>query len=154
MTTADPFRIKEYFEGRVRAEGLVEDRFGRVRRKFSVVVDGHGEGDDFVLDERFYFDDGEQTRRVWRVRETGPGRYVGRADDVIGEASGHAEGRELIWSYRMRLPIGGRTWAVDFYDRMFLRDDGVMLNIADMRKWGVKLGRVTIAFRRPAGAPR
>jgi hypothetical protein len=50
----------------------------------------------------------------------------------------------------MRLPIGKRTWAIDFDDRMFLREGGVMINIAEMRKWGITLGRITIAFKRAA----
>ena len=154
MTVPTKFRIEEYFEGRVQAEGIVEDLFGKVRRKFTVTIDGHQDGDEFILDERFYFDDGERTTRIWKIRSTGPGRYEGRADDVIGAAEGCVNGAEMIWSYRLDLPIGKRSWAIKFYDRMFLRPDGVMVNIADMRKWGIRLGRITIAFRRSADAPR
>jgi hypothetical protein len=149
MTVPDQFRIEDYFLGHVCAEGLVEDRFGKVRRKFSVTIDGHAEGDEFILDERFQFDDGEQTTRIWHVRKTADDQYEGRADDVIGIACGRADGPELKWAYTMRLPIGKHTWAIGFDDRMFLRDDGVMLNIAEMRKWGLAIGRITIAFRRP-----
>ncbi len=154
MSKSDDFRIEDYFDGTVTAEGLVEDRFGKVRRKFAVTIDGHAEGDVFLLDERFTFDDGEISTRIWQVRETAPGRYEGRADDVVGTATGIAEGRELTWTYSLRLPIGKRVWTVDFYDKMYLRDDGVMINIAEMRKWGLTLGRITIAFRRPVDARR
>jgi hypothetical protein len=150
MTGPSQFSIEDYFQGCVHAQGLVEDRFGKVRRKFSVTIDGHGEDDEFILDERFQFDDGEDTHRIWHVRRTAPGRYEGRADDVIGVAHGRADGPELHWAYTMRLPMGNRTWAIDFDDRMFLRDDGVMINIAEMRKWGITLGRITIAFKRAA----
>ena len=149
MTLPKQFHIEEYFLGPVRAEGLVEDRFGKVRRKFGVTIDGHAEGDEFILDERFQFDDGEKTVRIWRIRKTADGQDEGRADDVIGIARGQADSAELKWAYTMRLPIGKRVWAVDFDDRMFLRDDGIMLNIAEMRKWGLTIGRITIVFRRP-----
>lgn len=152
MTVPMEFKIEEYFNGRVQAEGIVEDRFGKVRRKFSVTIDGHREGERFVLDERFNFDDGEKTTRIWTVSMLAQGNYEGRADDVIGFAKGQTNGPEMLWTYRLRLPMGRRTWKVDFHDRMFLRGDGVMLNIADMRKWGIKIGRITIAFQRPASA--
>ena len=150
MTDAKSLRIEDYFLGRTRAQGLVEGRFGNVRRKFSVVIDGHAEDDIFVLDEKFQFDDGERTTRIWRVKTSAEGRYEGRADDVVGVARGRAEGMQLSWAYSLRLPIGKRTWIIDFDDRMFLRDDGVLLNIAEMRKWGLAIGRLTIAFRQSA----
>jgi hypothetical protein len=149
MTAPDTFRIEDYFDGPVHAEGLVEDRFGKVRRKFSVVIEGWPTDDGCVLEETFAFDDGERSHRTWNVTRTSDGQYEGRADDVIGKARGKAEGCELRWVYRLRLPIGKWVWAVDFDDRMFLRDGGMMLNIAEMRKWGITLGRITIAFQRP-----
>lgn len=149
MTAPENFRIEEYFDGPVHAEGLVADRFGKVRRKFSVVIEGRPTDDGCILEETFAFDDGERSHRTWNVTRTSDSEYEGRADDVIGKARGKAEGRELRWAYQLRLPIGKRVWAVDFDDRMFLRDGGMMLNIAEMRKWGFTLGRITIAFQRP-----
>jgi hypothetical protein len=55
-------------------------------------------------------------------------RYVGRADDVVGEAQGEAAGNALRWRYVLALPVDGRVWNVDFDDWMFLIDDKVMLN--------------------------
>lgn len=152
MTEPTEFKIEEYFYGHVQAEGIVEDRYGKVRRKFSVTIDGRYEGNEFILDESFHFDDGETSKRIWTVSRVAPGHYEGRADDVIGFAKGQTNGREMLWTYRLRLPMGKRTWNIDFHDRMFLRGDGVMLNIADMRKWGLKIGRITISFHRPADA--
>jgi hypothetical protein len=149
MTAPATFRIEDYFDGPVHAEGLVEDRFGKVRRKFSVVIEGRRTQDGCILEETFAFDDGERSERTWTVTRTGDDGYEGRADDVIGIARGRVQGPELRWTYRLRLPIGNRSWAIDFDDRMFLRDGGMMLNIAEMRKWGITIGRITIAFQRP-----
>jgi hypothetical protein len=149
MTAPATFRIEDYFDGPVHAEGLVEDRFGKVRRKFSVVIEGRRTQDGCILEETFAFDDGERSERTWTVTRRGEDGYEGRANDVIGMARGQIQGPELRWAYRLRLPIGKRTWAIDFDDRMFLRDGGMMLNIAEMRKWGITIGRITIAFQRP-----
>jgi hypothetical protein len=40
---------------------------------------------------------------------------------------------------------------VQFDDWMFLLDDAVMLNRAVMSKWGIRLGEVTLAFRKSPG---
>jgi hypothetical protein len=38
------FRIEEYFPGRTRAWGIFQDRFGRLRRQFTVDIDGTWDG--------------------------------------------------------------------------------------------------------------
>jgi hypothetical protein len=154
MSDHTELRIEEFFAGRTRAHGLVEDRFGRVRRRFVVEIEGREDGDVFVLEESFRFDDGEVSSRTWRVRRTGPHSYEGTAADVVGAASGEVSGNTLRWAYRLRLPIGGREVIVGFDDRMYLGADGTMLNIARMLKWGVTIGRVTIAFNRASGPDR
>ena len=83
---------------------------------------------------------------MWRLRRHDDGRYTGRADDVVGEASGQVAGNALRWRYTLALPVDGRVWHVQFDDWMFLVDERVMLNRAVMSKFGVRLGEVTLAF--------
>jgi len=87
-------------------------------------------------------------RRVWRIQALPDGRYIGRADDVVGEAQGQASGNALRWQYTLALPVDGRVWEVQFDDWMYLMNDRVMLNKAVMSKWGVRLGEVTLSFTR------
>lgn len=138
-----------YFEGRTRAWGIFEDRFGRLRREFTVDILGRREGADrFVLEEDFVYTDGETQRRVWRLRRTGPSSYEGTADDVIGVAQGRTAGNALNWRYVLALKVGESTWNVDFDDWMFLQRDGVMINRARVSKWGIAVGEVTLSFQR------
>ena len=141
-------QIEDYFQGKTRAWGLFEDRFGVVRRQFTVDIDGTWDGTELVLDERFVYDDGEHDRRVWTIRKTGEQTYEGRADDIIGVATGEASGNALNWRYDMDLAIGGGSWRVTFNDWMFLQPDGVMLNRARVTKFGFEIGTVTLAFRK------
>jgi hypothetical protein len=60
-----------------------------------------------------------------------------------------AAGNTLNWRYTLRLPVDGREIEVQFDDWMVLVDDQVMLNKAAMSKFGIHLGEVTLAFRRP-----
>lgn len=142
-----PMTVEGYFDRTVTAFGLVEDRWRHVRRRFQVEITGYPDGDVFILDEHFLFDDGEKTHRIWRIRRLADGSYEGMADDVKGRAHGRASGPGLTWAYKLWLPIAGRTWLVGFDDRMYLGPDGVLLNIARMHKWGLTLGRIIIAFR-------
>ncbi len=140
--------IEEYFLGETRAWGLFEDRFGNLRRQFVVDITGTMEGDELVLDERFEFADGETDTRVWRIRKLDEHTYEGRADDVIGTASGISYGNALNWVYELDLEVGDRTIQVKFDDWMFLQPDGVLLNRAKVTKWGFAVGEVTLAFQR------
>lgn len=150
--TEPRLEIESYFAGRTRAWGLFEDRFGTVRRQFTVDIDGTWDGDELVLDERFTYSDGETDRRVWRIRRTGEHEYEGRAGDVVGVARGTAYGNALNWRYRMDLKVGDGTLRVHFDDWMFLQPSGVLLNRAEVTKFGVAIGRVTLSFAKPDSA--
>jgi hypothetical protein len=106
------------------------------------------------LEEDFTYSDGATQRRVWTIARLDANHYTGTADDVIGTAQGEAFGNALNWRYTLALPVGKKVYNVKFDDWMFLMDDEVMLNRAVMSKWGLRLGEVTLAFRklRP-GAP-
>ncbi len=140
--------LKRYFDGTIDAWGIFQDRSGKVVRRFNVVVDARWQGDVGTLDERFTYSDGSTQRRVWTITRLGSGRYKGTADDVVGEAVGEAAGNALRWRYVMALPVDGKVYHVDFDDWMYLMDDKVMLNRSAMSKFGVRLGEVTLTFRK------
>lgn len=140
--------LKAYFNGELLAHGIFADRSGKVVRRFVVAMTCSWQGNQGVLDERFTYSDGKTERRVWRLVDQGGGRYVGRADDVVGEAIGVASGNALNWRYTLRLPVDGSIYEVQFDDWMYLVDDRVMLNKARMSKFGVHLGEVTLSFQR------
>jgi hypothetical protein len=138
--------LREFFNGRLDAWGIFQDRSGKVVRRFTVVMNCYWEGDVGTLEEDFIYSDGTKERRVWTLRRVAPDRYVGTAGDVIGEAQGVVAGNALNWRYTLALPVGGRVYHFDFDDWMFLVDERVMLNRAVMSKFGVRLGEVTLSF--------
>ncbi|MCC9596550.1 MULTISPECIES: DUF3833 domain-containing protein [unclassified Rubrivivax] len=140
--------LKTFFDGEMTAHGIFSDRSGKVVRRFTVQMTGTWSGDDGVLDEHFTYSDGKTERRVWKLKSLGNGRYEGRADDVVGVAQGTAAGNALNWRYTLRLPVDGSVYEVQFDDWMFQMDDKVMLNKAEMSKFGVRLGEVTLAFHK------
>ena len=138
--------LRDYFDGTLDAWGMFQDRSGKVVKRFHVVIEASWQGAVGTLDERFTYSDGSTQRRVWTLTRLGEGRYTGRADDVVGVASGEAAGNALRWRYVLALPVDDKVYNVDFDDWMFLMDDKVMLNRSVMSKFGFRLGEVTLSF--------
>ena len=141
--------LDRYFNGRVLAHGIFQKRGGQVVRRFTVVMDCHWDGNQGVLDEQFTYSDGSAQRRVWRLTKHADGRYTGRADDVVGEATGQTSGNAFRWNYTLRLPVDDSVYEVQFDDWMFLIDERVVLNRATMSKFGIQLGEVLLSFNKP-----
>lgn len=138
----------DYFNGPLDAWGMFQDRSGHIVKRFTVSMVGRWQGDTGVLEEDFVYSDGTKERRVWTLKRIAPDRFIGTADDVVGEATGILAGNTFNWRYTLALKVDGRVWHVDFDDWMVLVDDRVMLNRAVMSKFGVRLGEVTLSFTR------
>lgn len=139
------FDLQQYFNGRVTAHGVVQDRSGKVIRRMTVDMKCTWVGDTGTLDEDFTYADGKKERRVWTIKKQGD-RYIGTAADVVGEAVGAAAGNALNWKYVLALPVDDKVYNVDFDDWMWQLDDKVMMNRAVFSKFGFKLGEVLITF--------
>ena len=137
-----------YFAGQSRAWGMFEDRFGNLQREFTVELQGDWDGSTLTLTEDFEYADGETERRIWRITKTEDGLYEGRADDVVGVAKGIARGKALNWSYDLMLKVRDSRIKVRFDDWMFLQPDGVLINRADVSKFGINIGTVTLFFKK------
>ena len=140
--------LTQYLNGTLDAWGIFQDRSGKVVKRFHVVMEGRWQGDNGTLDEHFSWSDGSTSRRVWTLTRQADGRWLGKADDVVGEAIGEVAGNTLRWRYVLALPVDGKVYHVDFDDWMFLMDDKVMLNRSAMSKWGFHLGDVTLSFHK------
>jgi hypothetical protein len=141
--------LAAYFAGATTGWGMVTDRSGAVTRRFVVRIEGRFDGSKGTLDEHFDWSDGEKQRRIWRLEQVGPGKWIGRADDVVGEAIGEIAGNALRWRYTLAVPISGRVVHLNFDDWMVLIDDKVLMNKAQFSKFGIHLGEVTLSFQRP-----
>ena len=140
------FSLEDYFSGKTEAWGLFHDRFGNLKRTFKVDITGTLSGNELTLDEKFLYDDGEKDRRIWKIEILGNKKYSGTADDVVGSAVGQASGNALNWKYKLNLKVNDSMIKVDFDDWMFLQDRGILINRAEVKKWGLNIGVVTITF--------
>ena len=140
--------LPTYFSGPVQAWGMFQDRSGEVIKRFHVDIQSRRDGEKLILDKRFLYSDGTRQRRVWTLTPDGEGRWIGTADDVVGEAIGEVAGNALRWQYRLLLPVDDTTYEVEFDDWMYLMDEDTLINRSFMSKFGVELGQVTLFFRR------
>ena len=148
--------LEQFFEGETIAYGIFEDYSQSLSRQFRVNITGTVTGNVLTLEEDFLYDDGETQRRVWEITNLGTDdagitSYEGRADDVIGKASGHVAGNALHWRYSVALNVGDDVYEIDFDDWIYQQDEYVALNRARLSKFGIEVGSVTLAFLR--GAP-
>lgn len=141
--------LRDYFNGRLHAWGMFQDRSGKVVKRFQVAMLASWDGDTGKLEEDFTYSDGSTQRRVWTLIRQADGSYVGRADDVVGEARGEVSGNALHWRYVLALPVDGKVYEMNFDDWMYLIDDKVMLNRSFMSKFGIEFGQVTLSFTKP-----
>tara|TARA_B110000438_G_C15606492_1_gene560350 strand:+ start:304 stop:819 length:516 start_codon:yes stop_codon:yes gene_type:complete len=141
-----------FFEGDTIAYGIFEDRFGNLKRQFRVNIKGSVDKEQLTLDEEFLYDDGEQAKRIWKIKKIIDDKknivYSGQADDVEGNASGSISGNALNWSYDIFLNIKGSNVKVHFNDWIYQQSDEIAINRAYVSKFGVNIGSVTLVFLR------
>ncbi len=142
------FTLETFFNGKLRAYGMVQDYSDQVTRRFSVEMIGTWQGNEGVLEEDFVYADGEKQRRVWYLTKLADGRYSGRADDVVGTAMGSVEGFALNWHYTLQVPIDGEIMEFQLDDWMYLVEDNHLLNRATMKKFGLPVAEITLYIER------
>ena len=140
--------IKEYFNGPIKAWGLVQDWRGRVTRRFDVEMVGSWKGDTGKLEEKFNYYDGETQERVWIITKLSENSYEGTAGDILGKASGEASGSAVNWHYTMDLPVGDSTYKVKFDDWMWQMNDGVLINRSYIKKFSITVAELTIFMQK------
>lgn len=145
------FDMQDFFNGKLKAFGMVQDRSGKVIRRFEADLNGSWQGNQGILDEDFYYDDGETQKRLWRITKHPDGHYTGTAGDVIGTASGRATGFAFNWHYTLDIIVNGRSWHVNLNDWLYQLDNKRLINRTEMKKWGVKVGDITLVIEKLDG---
>ncbi|MBD1388524.1 DUF3833 domain-containing protein [Neiella sp. HB171785] len=143
----DKLDVKNYFDGKLMAWGIVSDRSGTVKRRFTATIDASWQGNTGVLDEVFQFDDGEQQTRVWQLTVDGD-EISGTAGDVVGEASGSVVAYAMNWQYDLTIEVDGEEWVVGVNDWLYQIDDDVIINIGTLRKFGLEVGQVVLFMQK------
>ena len=138
--------IEEYLSGNVKAYGILQNRSGKVTRKFIADLDGKWDGKQLILDEKFNWSDGEVQTRQWQITKIDEHNYEGNAEDVVGKAIGYSYGPTFKFEYVLLVPVKGREIKITFDDWIFMQDERVAINRAKMTKFGIKVAELTVMF--------
>jgi hypothetical protein len=147
---AQPTMIpQQYFNGKMKAYGLVKNRSGKIIRSF--IGDMHGSWDEKgvgTLQEHFVYNDGETQDRTWTLKPTKDAKhFIGTAGDIIGEAPMVVNGNTVMMDYTMRIPYGDDgTLDINVRDWLHLQADGVIINHSKMKKFGFVVGELVITI--------
>ena len=138
--------IEEYFNGKVKAWGILQDRSGKVTRQFKADLIGSFNDNIITLDEDFYWTDGEKQKRTWKIKKIDNNNYIGTAPDVVGEATGVQYGSAFKFKYDLLVPFKNKNIKVSFDDWIFKQDEKVAINRATLTKFGFKVAELTVVF--------
>ena len=143
------FDLYDFFDGKVKAWGIVQSRSGEVIQRFIVDIDARQDGETLILDESFNYLLGEGVKnRTWRITPTGGKKYAGEAGDIIGTAEGTSYGNAFNFSYSMDLPVDDTTYEVAFDDWFFGMSEDTMMNRSYVKKFGITMAEVTIFMQK------
>ena len=141
------FIPQEYFNGKLKAYGVVKDRSGKIIKSFKANMIGSWDENGIgTLDESFIYDDGTKQKRVWTLKPVGNNEFIGTAGDIVGEAFMKAIGNTVMIDYVMTVPYGDSTIDISVKDWLHLLEDGVIINHSKMKKFGFEVGELVITI--------
>lgn len=150
--TAPPFDLRQALDGPLVASGVIYGPTGRVAARFTAEMEGTWDAEGGTLAEHFRYDSGSTQDRAWRIIPGDGGRFTATAADVAGTGEGVVSGATVLLRYRLRLPEGAGGWEVDVTDWLYRGEDGVIVNRAQFRRFGLLVGELVGSIR-PAERP-
>tara|TARA_B100001996_G_scaffold325704_1_gene271724 strand:+ start:773 stop:1240 length:468 start_codon:yes stop_codon:yes gene_type:complete len=147
-STKPIIKIEEYFQGNVKAWGMLQGRSGIVKRQFMADMKGEFDGKNLILDETFIWNDGEKQERRWTIKKVGDNTYEGTAPDVVGVAKGISFGSAFKFEYKLLVPYKNKKIKIKFDDWIFKQDEKTAINKATLTKFGFKVGELTVFFKK------
>ncbi|CAH0991233.1 hypothetical protein SIN8267_01335 [Sinobacterium norvegicum] len=144
--------IQTFFDGKLKAYGVVKNRQGDVIRHFTADITASWQDGVATLDEHFIFSDGEKTQRIWTLKPNGNGKFLASANDVVGESDMLVAGNAIFMEYILQLPYKEGILDVTVDDKMFLVDKNKIINESIFTKWGFRVATVQLVIEKTNGA--
>ena len=142
------FAPEQWFQGRTEGRGEFRRVLGGTPGRFDMTIQGGWDGRVLTMHETFRSPHGRWDR-VWTITKDAGGRYAGRVSTGQGPAEITAAGDTVRMRYRAEAPLVQGPFAARFEQTLRLRPNGTVLNTADVYKWGLRIGRSTVVFRKP-----
>ena len=145
--TTPQFVLTEHLSGTFLSEGVIFGPDGKMANRFTARMVGDWQGDTGTLSEEFTYSNGTTQSRKWHLT-LGPGNsFTATADDIVGTAQGTVSGSTVRLSYEIILPERSGGHRLKATDWLYLTADGVIMNRAEMRKFGVRVAELVATMR-------
>lgn len=143
------FDPQAFFNGDLVASGVIQNRAGEVTRHFRADIEAYWDDERGVLDEVFYFSDGEEDVRVWEFTRLDDNVWAGTAGDVVGSSRLEHAGNAIQMDYRLRVTLdNGREVTLSMDDWLYQVDDDTLINETIMRWYGFRVGKIILTMRK------
>lgn len=141
--------IRQYLNGKLEAWGVLFDTSGKADLHFHVTMVGSWQGNVGTLKENFVYSDGRKDERIWTITFTDDTNFTATAHDVEGVAVGSQAGNAANMRYVLNaVRSNGDTITLSMDDWLYLVDDKTLVNRTKMRKFGLTVGELMIAFKK------
>ena len=147
-----PITLVSAFQGRTTGRGHFRIWLTGDERRFTAKLNGRVTGTEgartLTVVEDFLYDDGQKDRLTWVFRETGPGRWTGKREDTVGEATVIEEDGQIRLSYTADFKSPSGVNRLEFQDILYARADGTIVNDAVVSKAGIAVASVRFLIQR------
>jgi hypothetical protein len=147
-----PISLVAAFRGRTTGRGHFRVWLTGDERRFTARLNGTVAGPDgariLTVAEDFAYDDGQQDRLTWLFREQGPGRWTGKREDTVGEATAVEEDGLIRLSYTADFRSLSGVTRLGFEDILYARPDGTVVNDGIVSRAGIPVASVRFLIRR------
>jgi hypothetical protein len=139
-------KIQSYFNGSLKAHGIVLNRQGQVTRYFAIDMKGSWHQNKGTLNEVIQYNDGEKQVRQWHFILQDPNHFMATAKDAVGYAQGTQFGNAVHMVYTLNVTIDRTVYAINFDDWIYKMTDEKVINRTTLSKFGIGLGEVIITY--------
>jgi Protein of unknown function (DUF3833) len=147
-----PITLVSAFQGRTTGRGHFRIWLTGDERHFTARLNGTVKGPEgartLTVVEDFLYDDGQEDRLTWVFREQGPGRWTGKREDTVGEATVIEENGQIRLTYTADFKSPSGVNRLGFEDILYARPDGTIVNDAVVTKAGIAVASVRFLIRR------
>jgi hypothetical protein len=145
---SETFILQKFFKCPVSGSGVFFNFSDEADRHFNVTFSAEYPSDKvMILNEEFVWSDGEKQKRVWTLQFSDSKNFTGTAGDVIGKAIGKIENNGLHMLYTLEVERkNGDKIHLNMDDRLYLTSEGMIINKAKAKKYGITVGELVAAF--------
>jgi hypothetical protein len=152
LESGPPITLVSAFQGRTTGSGHFRVWLTGDERRFTARLNGSVTGPEgarvLTVVEDFVYDDGQKDRLTWVFREQGPGRWTGKREDTVGEATVIEEAGQIRLTYTADFKSPSGVNRLGFQDILYARPDGTIVNDAVVTRAGIPVASVRFLIRR------